>query len=337
MRQNKSKSMASQIMIEFAALSGLSPAGPSPQRYLRTDAFAVCNFLGLYRQTGDERYRDLALLLVDQVHNILGWHRADDNRTGWISGIDEEEGSRHPTIGGLRIGKEMRERRPGEPFDERLEWDRDGQYYHYLTQWMHALSRVGRVTGDLKYNRWAVELAKTAHARFTYLPPSGGEKCMYWKMSIDLSYPLVPSMGHHDPLDEFITYSELQAAAGKYQDIPDLNEEIADMAGICEGKSWTTDDPLGIGGLLSGAYRMAQLIVDQRFTRPELLEDVLDSSLVGLHYYASKVALILPPITVWHFENLGSLSHYTLLRGLRGWSSRIQAPSTRGFFIVWKG
>ena len=33
----------------------------------------------------------------------------------------------HPplTKGGLRIGKEMNERRPGDPLDERLEWDRD--------------------------------------------------------------------------------------------------------------------------------------------------------------------------------------------------------------------
>ena len=56
---------------------------------------------------------------------------------------------------------------------------------------------------------WAVELAKTAHARFTYMPASGGRKRMYWKMSIDLTYPLVPSMGQHDPLDGLITYQQL--------------------------------------------------------------------------------------------------------------------------------
>lgn len=36
---------------------------------------------------------------------------------------------------------------------------------------------------------------------------------MYWKMSIDLSSPLVPSMGQHDPLDGLITYLQLQATA----------------------------------------------------------------------------------------------------------------------------
>ncbi|MDA8214825.1 MAG: hypothetical protein M0Z64_06070 [Nitrospiraceae bacterium] len=241
------------------------------------------------------------------MHNILGRHRADDPRTGWISGLDEHKGKIHPTIGGLRIGKEMKERRPEEPFDENLEWDRDGQYYHYLTQWMHALNRVSRVTGDSTYNRWAIELAKTAHARFTYVPSSGGQKRMYWKMSIDLSYPLVSSMGHYDPLDGLITYSELQATAGKYsgQSWPDLNEEIADMANICEGKSWTTDDPLGIGGLLAGAYKMAQLIIAEKFTQSDLLGNVLDSSLVGLEYYARKAPLNLPADYRLAFRELG--------------------------------
>ena len=68
----------------------------------------------------------------------------------------------------------MNERKPEESFDDRLEWDRNGQSYHYLTKWMHALSRVGRVAGAKAYTRWAVELAKTAHARFTYLPARRG-------------------------------------------------------------------------------------------------------------------------------------------------------------------
>jgi len=201
------------IMTEFAGLTGLMPVSPTPRRYLWTDAFAVCTFLELHRQTGDEEYKHLALNLVDQVHHVLGRHREDDKRKGWISGLSEEEGERHPTAGGLRIGKGMKERNRRESYDERLEWDRDGQYYHYLTKWMHALNRVSRATGNPTYNEWAIELAKAAHARFTYLPSRRSAKRMYWKMSIDLSRPLVPSMGQHDPLDGFITYRQLQAAA----------------------------------------------------------------------------------------------------------------------------
>ena len=52
---------------------------------------------------------------------------------------------------------------------------------------------------------------------------------MYWKMSIDLSRPLVNSMGHHDPLDALVTYMELRANSAPY-DISaadlDLEREI---------------------------------------------------------------------------------------------------------------
>jgi hypothetical protein len=278
-----------EIMLEFADSTGLSSSGRPPRRYLWTDAFAVCNFLELFRRTQDASYRDLALSLVDQVHHTLGRHRDDDHRRGWISGMDEREGALHPTSGGLRIGKQLNERRPGDPPNERLEWDRDGQYYHYLTKWMHALCRVSQVTGDPVYNRWALELAQTAHARFTYLHPGDGRKRMYWKMSIDLSHPLVLAMGQHDPLDGLITYSELQATAGgdfSSRAWHGLRAGITDMADISRGESWATDDPLGIGGLLTDAWRMTQLVMMGGFNDPGLLETVLDSALLGMRNFA---------------------------------------------------
>jgi hypothetical protein len=294
-------------MAEFADLTGLSSL-KTPRRYLWTDSFAVCNFLELYNRTGDSKYLQLALRLVDQVHHILGRHREDDSRKGWISGLGEKEGEKHPTIGGLRIGKKMNERRPAEPFDQSLEWDRDGQYYHYLTKWMHALNRVSRVTEDSDYNTWAMELAKTAHAKFTYALSAGGLKRMYWKMSIDLSYPLVPSMGHHDPLDGFITYNQLQATATGYFKKPmqpDLSAEISDMADICKGKSWITEDPLGIGELLCNAYKAAQLLVDGHLEETDLPALLLDSSLPGVASYAGKNLLDLPADYRLAFRELG--------------------------------
>jgi hypothetical protein len=308
MKQNTSLSMVHEIMTEFANLTGLSPARKAPRRYLWTDAFAVCNFLDLYLQTSDDKYKNLALLLVDQVHNILGRYRENDSRTGWISGLDEQEGKMHPTKGGLRIGKNMNERSPSDPFDENLEWDRDGQYYHYLTKWMHALNRMSRVTTDTTYNTWAIELAKTAHAKFTYVPSFGGQKCIYWKMSIDLSRPLVQSMGQHDPLDGFITYTQLQMCVADDSEkslYPDLNEEITDMANICKGKSWGTDDPLGIGGLLCDAYKVAQMIVSSYFEQTDLLETLLDSSLMGLESFVRMNPLKLPVDYRLAFRELG--------------------------------
>jgi len=308
MEQDDCKSMVREIMFEFAKLTGLTPAREMPRRYLWTDAFAVCNFLELYRQTNDEQYRELALNLVYQVHNVLGRHRSDDLRTGWISSLGEQEGRKHPTKGGLRIGKGMNECRADDPYDEQLEWDRDGQYYHYLTKWMHALNRVSRATGDSIYNRWAIELAKTVHARFTYVPSSGGQKRVYWKMSIDLSYPLVPSMGHHDPLDGLITYLELQATAeqgSRKSARLDLSAEIADMVDMCEGKSWVTDDSLGLGELLSTSYKLAQLIICEGIEQADLLDVLLASSLIGLQSYERRNILNHPADYRLAFRELG--------------------------------
>ena len=302
-------SVVREIMLEFAALTGLSPEKKCPSRYLWTDAFAVCNFLELYRETDNEQYRDLAIRLVNQVHGVLGKHREDDARKGWISGLSEKEGERHPTRGGLRIGKKLNERKPGDPYNDRLEWDQDGQYFHYLTKWMHALNQMANASGDFIYNRWAIELAKTAHTGFIYASPiSGGQKRMYWKMSIDLSYPLVPSMGQHDPLDGLVTYCQLQATAKRDPNrhtSPDLVAEITDMADICAGKSWTTDDPLGIGGLLSDAYLLAQLMINDDFEGTGLLKTLLESSLEGLKVYTRDHPLGLPAHYRLAFRELG--------------------------------
>ncbi len=250
-----------QIMRAFADDTGLSDATREPRRYLWTDAFAVCNFLELHRQTGEQEYLELALRLVEQVHQVLGRRHPDNGRDGWLSGLSDDEAKRHPTLGGLRIGKKLDERQPDEALDEALEWDRDGQYFHYLTKWMHALNAVARVTGNGLFHHWARELAQVAHAAFTYTAADGSRR-MYWKMSTDLSRPLVASMGQHDPLDGWLTFSELQATGLRFAEWarPSLSSEIVELAEICAGQRWTTSDALGIGGLLADAWRLAQLI-----------------------------------------------------------------------------
>src|SRR5688572_12703299 len=72
-------SQAVELMTQFAERTGLSAERP-PERYLWTDAFAVCTFFGLERATGAElhkykyKYKDLALKLIEQVHRTLGRH-----------------------------------------------------------------------------------------------------------------------------------------------------------------------------------------------------------------------------------------------------------------------
>ena len=79
MEQTSHTDIVKKLMNQFTLWTGLEPAQESPRRYLWTDAFAVCNFLELYARTGDEEYRSLALRLVEQVHDVLGQHRADDS------------------------------------------------------------------------------------------------------------------------------------------------------------------------------------------------------------------------------------------------------------------
>src|SRR6266536_2113486 len=149
-------------MSGFADRTGLTSDRPA-DRYLWTDAFAVCNFLAL----GEV---EPALRLVEQVHQTLGQHRSDGSGQGSLSGLDRRQAAAHPTLGGLRIGKPLPERAVDAADEDPLEWDRDGQYFHYLTRWMHALDQVARQTGQARFNLWARELAQTAYRAFMCVP-----------------------------------------------------------------------------------------------------------------------------------------------------------------------
>jgi hypothetical protein len=291
---------ASLLMSAFAGRTGLVP-GIAPKRYLWTDAFAVCNFLALAGKAGPGPFIGHATRLVEQVHHVLGRHRPDDARRGWISGLAEDAGEAHPTAGGLRIGKPLPERDAQQPADAQLEWERDGQYFHYLTRWMHALDQFAHATGDADAERWACELAQAAHAAFRI--PAGGANRLAWKMSIDLGRPLVSTMGQHDPLDGLITYLQLQARREPGRD-PDLSAQIRDMAAIVDGRDWRTDDPLGLGGLLADAWRLAQL-PGRMSGRGQLLATLLEAAVDGLGAYQHQRPLQLPLSRRLAFRELG--------------------------------
>jgi hypothetical protein len=109
-------------------------------------------------------------------------------------------------------------------------------------------------------------------------------------------------------MDGFITYHQLRATRAEDSGTAtglDLDVEIADMAYICKGKSWATDDPLGIGGLLSDAFRVAQLIVAGDFEHADLLEVLLDASLQGLESYVKENPSAVPADYRLAFRELG--------------------------------
>lgn len=293
------RALAARLMAAFAERTGLSSHRP-PRRYLWTDAFAVCNFLALARG-GDAAAAGLADRLVEQVHRVLGRHRSDDARHGWISGLSEPEGAQRPTAGGLRIGKPLPERGPLQPYDAALEWERDGQYFHYLTRWMHALDQFAHARGRADAERWACELARSVVDAFGR--PAGGTR-LVWKMSIDLRRALVPSSGQHDALDGLVTCLQLQARRPPGADAPDLGEPVARLTDMAMAGDWQTDDALGLGGLLADAWRLAQVPGDMALRQPLLLR-MLDAAHVGLAVQARQQASPRPWAQRLAFRELG--------------------------------
>ena len=88
-----------------------------------------------------------------------------------------------------------------------------------------------------------------------FIHEDSGRLRMYWKMSTDLSRPLVPSMGAHDPLEGVIcTKSAEEAVPEKEAKLKMLARRFAIL---CAGREWDTTDPLGIGGLLLNTLRAA--------------------------------------------------------------------------------
>ncbi len=277
----------------FADRTGVTSSAP-PQRYLWTDAYAVENDLALAGHTGNRRFLDRALALVDQVHQVLGHHRGDDGREGPLGSPG------HPTRGGLRIGKKLPERRVDEPFDPDLEWERDGQYFHYATRWMRALARAARATGRTELLPWACELAEVQHRAFTYGP--AGRRAMVWKTSIDLSRPLVRSMGQHDALDGFVTFSMLEQ--DRAPTAPSLGIAIADFGSMIDLRMLSSDDPLAIGALLGDAAELVAMPL-RPVRSPVTVLDLLEAAVDGLATYAASDALLAPAGQRLAFRELG--------------------------------
>lgn len=315
--ENKNKiNDARRLIDDFSHRTGLiGDEGDLKNRYLWTDAFAVQTLFALAHALEDERFKMRALKLIDAVHETLGKFHPDDRRNGWISGFSDEEGRKHPTAGGLRIGKKLPERKKDEPLNERLEWERDGQYFHYITRWINALLQAGLETGESKYALWAAELLKASEK---FIDKSGGRFRMYWKMSIDLSRPLISNMGAHDPLEGLMcAESVLQAVPEKE---PELSNFIYDMERLSEGRDWTTSDDLGIGGLLLNAVRAVRLAEVKELSEAIKPEKLMADSLEGLKMYIRGYDKNRPSEKRLAFRECG------LALGLRALSGLLKRP-----------
>jgi len=130
---------------------------------------------------------------------------------------------------------------------------------------------------------------------------------MAWKMSIDLTRPLVPSMGQHDPIDGLST--SLQLWARDDGAAPALEDQIRDYGALASLHDWRTDDPLGVGGLLTDACHLAQLegvdALPSGGARDDLVVRLLDAALAGVAAYARQQPLRQPAAQRLAFRELG--------------------------------
>ena len=79
----------------FDVTNGHDPADPLRAVLLENELYLRAGSMGpdiWYLSEAHKHYSELALRLVEQVHRVLGRFRPDDSRTGWLSGLDEEEG-----------------------------------------------------------------------------------------------------------------------------------------------------------------------------------------------------------------------------------------------------
>jgi hypothetical protein len=236
---------------KFANIANPAAWTPPPMsgghrgRYLWTDAFGVINLITMHSEISkcgthaDDHnpYLILADRLIETVHEVLG--RKRDGRSRLPGATDA-----NPLGGGLRIGKT----------DDRGS-DGDGQYHHYLTVWMFALNRMTRATGDPKYNRQAVQLAKAIHPKF-FIDRAAAEPRMIWKMNMDLSEPMVKSEGNLDPIDGYVIFRLLRASAMAAGDGDVLSEEIGDYRRTMDrkGEHFVSSDTLDLGMTLWTAH-----------------------------------------------------------------------------------
>ncbi len=314
-QNDKKLEVALKLINDFLLRTGITGSEGNPEhRYLWTDAFAVQACVALSYEPEGENYKGYALNLIDIVHHTLGQYRHDDTRKGWISGMSPDEGENHPTAGGLRIGKKLTEQINGEPFNQSLEWERDGQYFHYLTRWFNSLLQAYKETGEKTYARWAAELIKASER---FINKNRGLPGIFWKMDTDLSRPVVESMGTHDPLEGLVcVISAMEAAPESIIYLDSLKQDFQDL---CQNMSWFTTDALGIGGLLLNTAITAELSLNKKPLPPNIRPGYLFAeSLAGIQAYSKLEFNRLKPADIrLPFRECGLSLGFRVLYGIR--------------------
>ena len=115
-------------------------------------------------------------------------------------------------------------------------------------------------------------------------------------------------MGQHDPLDGLITSAQLVTAAALPASAgaePNLQRAVADFAAMVDHTDLRTEDPLGLGGLLEGAYRLVRLMARGAFEDGILLKRLLAAAQEGLDSYSRYADWQQPASRRLAFRELG--------------------------------
>ncbi|KAK0622878.1 PrpF protein-domain-containing protein [Immersiella caudata] len=250
-------------LTEVEAQVWIPPTNPNARvpkgRHLWTDAFGVINFITLAKKTVSPVYLILAKRLANAVHNVLGKTR--DGSARLYPATDEE-----PLKDGLRIGQLE---------TDAVYADIDPQYHHSLILWVFALNRLALATGEVGYNRLAVQLAKVIFSAFIKWEktPYGGGLRLAWKVSVDRKQALVPEEGHYDAATGYVVLRLVQEAAEQIDGAWGiLSREIASYHLIMNraGRVTVSCGPLGYG---MGLW-MLQFFRDEEWAR-ELVNECL--------------------------------------------------------------
>jgi len=129
---------------------------------------------------------------------------------------------------------------------------------------------------------------------------------MFWKMSVDLDRPLVPSMGHHDPLDGWVTAQALIASDhGDDAEHRQLARRAEVYRKMFAGRDQATGDSLGIGGLLVDAWQLFRALPDAADVSRGDIADLIDAAGAGLGAVIGQHQLQAPPAHRLAFRELG--------------------------------
>ena len=127
-------------------------------------------------------------------------------------------------------------------------------------------------------------------------------------------------MGQHDALDGLVTCLELASEPGADAETrAAMSAALTDYAAMVDASALVTTDPLGLGGLLVDACRLATLM--QGTTLPDgaaLLELVLAAAAQGLRRGLDGAALSGPAAARLAFRELGLAIGLGAIERLRG-------------------